>query len=1195
MPTPRCRECQLAIPPNAPGGRCPNCLLQFALTPDPDPVDAGQEGHAMEELDQAGTSPSPPSPTKPAKRILGDYELLAPIGEGGMGIVWKARQLGLNRLVALKTLHAGAFASAMAQLRFRGEVETVARLNHPNIVTFFEAGEDDGVSFYTMALVEGGTLAQRLKAGPDRPGIRTLVTLISRIARAIHFAHLHGILHRDLKPSNVLLDVHGSPLVADFGLARSILPGADLTSSGAMLGSPQYMAPEQAEGDAAQLSVAADVYSLGAILYECVCGRPPFEAPTQLAVIQLVRSTEPSAPSSRTARIEGTSRLALRDLDIIALKCLRKDPRERYASAADLADELDRWLQGRPINARPVGLIGRGWRWCRREPVLAGAAGSVAFLLLIIATGALLHGRRMANAGRQISSQAAQLRDRNTVLQLKDAETLFERGESARAVATLASMVRSDPSNAVAATRLTSALQLRPFATIQTAFRIPQSQWLATCTLADRNLATLAADGVLQKWDPETGQPAGNSPLFPAGLHLARIARAGRIVLIGAASGNTAFVADSADVAGLPLRRLPHEHRVSELQFSGDGRQVATSDDSGRIRLWDVPTGEPRTPWLETGEPVLEIACGPVDKPVVAALGESLVLAVWDGAGGSLRWTRRLGTHGNTHMALSVDGSKMAIVEGTSLQFVSPVDGRELRPPVQLPQTAQSLVFSPDGSRLAVTCEGPPGTSAHIVDTTGTSAPGPALRHRDRIATISFSRDGLRVLTGSHDRTALLWDAKEGRPLCEPLYHSRGVTGATFGPDETSIVCTAFGGAVGVWNIPAPTPVVEMPLGSEVTGASVAPNSSLFAAGGDNGRIRLWTADGSPLDNVERGHERRVWHVEFSPDGRRLGSAGWDGTARIWDLANRTSITLPHTQWSWVMRLRFSPDGRRAATAGHDRTARVWDADSGKMLLNLPHPAAVNDAVFSPDGRWLLTRCHGLAGRLWDATTGELVSDRLTHSSWLDAVSFSRDGNFVLTASRDTTAKLWNLDGLLRGGISQPAPRVHDSPTHIELATLDPACRRIVAAVGGDTAVLWDIGTAQPRRWFSHAGPVNDARFDESGERIVTASGDGTARVWSVETGQPISEPLRHRGLVYVAGFTPDGRRVFTAGADGMVRVWPHRLRTSQSPAWLASFAEFKAALRVDADGSYTQSGLKSWQELESMRPADARDDGPEW
>ena len=354
------------------------------------------------ELDLLPPPPPPPRQSPPpaltaeTSTTIGDYELLEEIDRGGMGIVYRARQKSLDRIVAIKMIRGGALARQEDLQRFRSEAQAAARLQHANIVAIHEVGEHLGQPFYSMDFVDGTTLGEFAARSPL--ATREAVRIVKAIAEAVHAAHEHGILHRDLKPANVLIDRHGVPQVTDFGLAKQLHAGPALTATEQVLGTPSYMPPEQATGQSSKVGFTSDVYSLGAILYELLSGRPPFRADSTVATIRQVIDTEPISPRRLNSTVS-------RDIETICLKCLEKNPQHRYATARDLADELQRVISGEPIRARPLGVVLRGWRWCRRNP-----AGATAFVLLLamavagptvaVYTTGLLHRAQMAEKGR---------------------------------------------------------------------------------------------------------------------------------------------------------------------------------------------------------------------------------------------------------------------------------------------------------------------------------------------------------------------------------------------------------------------------------------------------------------------------------------------------------------------------------------------------------------------------------------------------------------------------------------------------------------------------------------------------------------------------------------------------------------------------------------------------------------------------
>ena len=346
-------------------------------------------------------------------RYLGDYELLEEIARGGMGMVFRARQVTANRAVAVKLILAGQFSSADEVRRFRSEAEAAASLDHPHIVPIFEVGEHQGQQFYSMKLVQGGSLGQQLAQSPLAP--RQAAQLLETVARAVHYAHQRGIIHRDLKPANILLDAAGQPFVTDFGLAKRVESDAGLTQTGAIVGTPSYMAPEQAEGRGKRVGPAADVYALGAILYECLTGRPPFKAATAFDTILQVVADEPVPPRQLNARVPP-------DVETICLKCLHKEPAKRYSTAEARAEDLARWQRGEPVLARPVSVRERAVKWARRRPAVAGLLAGIVLLTataLAVITGLYRNAvwqageaAREARRAQQAESQAQTDRDR---------------------------------------------------------------------------------------------------------------------------------------------------------------------------------------------------------------------------------------------------------------------------------------------------------------------------------------------------------------------------------------------------------------------------------------------------------------------------------------------------------------------------------------------------------------------------------------------------------------------------------------------------------------------------------------------------------------------------------------------------------------------------------------------------------------
>src|SRR5213082_1682403 len=379
-----CRKCGAKIFSDAPEGLCASCMLKIALGTFPEAAVAGVvDPGSPDELSPPNANPPPDNKTTThvAGMLgeLGDYELLEEVGRGGQGVVFRARQKSLNRTVALKVISLGQWARKAHVKRFRLEAEAAARLEHPGIVPIHEVGERDGSCYFSMKFVEGGQLDEVIRRTPM--STRQAAELIAKVARTVHYAHEHGILHRDIKPGNILLDAKGEPHLTDFGLARLVETESTVTRTMEVLGTPSYMAPEQAVGNNASVTSATDIYGLGAVLYQLLTGHAPFAGGTTYETVRLVLDTEPPQPRLLNPKVD-------RDLNTICLKCLDKDPQRRYPSALALAEDIERWLKHEPIRARRTGLVTRGRKWVRRNPRIAVMAAML--LVLAVPLGVMI-------------------------------------------------------------------------------------------------------------------------------------------------------------------------------------------------------------------------------------------------------------------------------------------------------------------------------------------------------------------------------------------------------------------------------------------------------------------------------------------------------------------------------------------------------------------------------------------------------------------------------------------------------------------------------------------------------------------------------------------------------------------------------------------------------------------------------------
>jgi eukaryotic-like serine/threonine-protein kinase len=1010
-------------------------------------------------------APSGPPPDAALPSIPG-YQVLEKLGRGGNGVVYLVYDPRLKRQVALKRILAGAEASPSDRARFRTDAEALARLRHPNIVQIHEVGEHDGRPFFVMEYAAGGSLEDRLGDQPQPP--RAAARLVETLARAVHYAHQRGVIHRDLKPGNVLVALPGGPPEAsDKDVTASLIPGlADvckltdfglakfldeegvrtcLTRAGVPFGTPRYMAPEQAAGKVAEISTLTDVHALGAILYKLLTGHAPYEGDNELEIIDKVKSEEerPERPGRWRPGVPG-------DLELICLKCLEKEPVDRYASAEQLADELRRFLKGEPLlHTRPVSLLERLLRWCRRNPALATAGGLAASLLVattVLSVGWAVHASRLAATVQE--ALAENHLDRG----LAEAE----RGDVGLGLHWMARGLETVPSRADALARTIRANLA--------GWRRPLFA-LANCRTPPGKVLGFSPDGgsawtvdpdkkVLRRWELTQDQYAGPPLQHARPVTVLAVSPDGKLVATGCHDG-TVRLWNAA--TGQVERALPGENAVCAVAFSPDGRTLLTGrlewkdrQPSTAFQAWDAATGQPLAPTFQHADDVRGFAYSPDGHTLVAIPGPGKTVARWEMPSG--RFLGAMLPHQGVVQAVAYSPDGRTILTGGedhAARLWEAATGRLLavlyhREPVW------AVAFGPDGRTLLTAS---PGDAVRVWQGVASPKPLQVRRHPGAVRALAVSPDGTRVVTGSDDRVARVWEMLPDRlVLVRELQHGSALASATFSQDGKLLATSTHqNNAALLWEVNSGRLIAELPHGRPVRMTAFSPDSTRVATASYDGTAQLWdTDDGRPAFDRALAHDGAVVSVAFSPDGRTLLTGSDDGTARQWDAATGAPLGQPLPHGDRVLAVVFSPDGRILLTGSADGTARRWDAATGTpMKPAFEHGYTVWTVAFSPGGQTILTGSWDHNARLWDAGTGGRRGAPLRHAGPIRSAAFSADGRWIVTASEDATARVWDADT----GRALGPPLPHDSQVYVAAVAPD---RQWVVTAGADRTVrLW--------------------------------------------------------------------------------------------------------------------------------------------